>query len=82
LKKFTVNIEPYSVWGRGGEHRTHNWLPYVAPPFAAVMSRSVASYLWHRLIRTIPPVPSSCGLRCQGVAYLACVFRDYPCTPL
>jgi hypothetical protein len=35
----------------------------------------------HRLIRTLPPVPSPCGLRCQGVACLACVFPDNPCTP-
>jgi hypothetical protein len=54
--------------GQGGEKHSHNSLPFVALPVASVMSRAGASYFRHRLIRTIPPVPSPCGLCGQGDA--------------
>jgi hypothetical protein len=60
--------------GQGGESRTHNGLPYIGPPFAYALSRSAAIYFRHRLIRTIPPVPSPCGKRCQGGRYGRCDF--------
>jgi hypothetical protein len=48
--------------GQGEEHRSHNSMPYVAPPVASVMSRSATICFRHRLIRSIPPVSSPCGL--------------------
>jgi hypothetical protein len=34
--------------GQEGEHHSHKWLPYAAPPVAFVMSRSAASCFRHR----------------------------------
>jgi hypothetical protein len=59
---------------QGGEHHSHKWLPYVAPPAAHVLPRSVTICFRHRLIRKMPPVPSAYGLRCPGAAYIGGVL--------
>jgi hypothetical protein len=65
-------------WQGGGNH-SHKWLPSVAPPVALVMSWSVAKCSRDRLIRAIHPIPSPCGLLCQGhVCYTGGVLSRQP----
>jgi hypothetical protein len=71
---------PPSLRGREGANHSHNWLPYVAPPVASVMSRSAASRFRHELIRKIPPVPSPCVFAVKETPRVVC-FCDNPSTP-
>jgi hypothetical protein len=67
--------------GREGEQHSHKWLPSIAPPVASYMSRSAASCFRLRFIRTILPVPSSCGLHGEGDAVNGVPSRYKPSTP-
>jgi hypothetical protein len=48
--------------------------PVVALHQARTSSLVAANCFRHRLIRTLPPVPSPRGLRGQGAAYMGCVL--------
>jgi hypothetical protein len=61
--------------GQRGENHSHNSFPYVAPRVASVMCRSVANCFRHRMIRTIPPIPSLLWFTLLGGRiYGRCVF--------
>jgi hypothetical protein len=67
--------------GQGDDNHSHNWMPSIAPPVAFVLSRSAANCFRHRLIRTIPPVPSLVVHAANGQPMRAMCFRDNPSTP-